>query len=358
MYSVSFILSYFIVILMIGVVTINSFRKFILKYRIFGKAKKRDFQQNPIPNSSGVAFFFIFTLGLIILEPFIESSKILGLIVSSFLIIVTGFWDDLKILNPYKKLLYQIISIVFIVVHNDLILQNLHGFLGIEIIPYWIGLIFTSFIGIFMINSFNLIDGIDGLSSFIAIISFLSFAIIFWGIDSKGFFGICFLMVGILAAYIPFNFGSQQTKVFMGDSGSMFIGLILFVMSMIVVNTPAPIIDRLFDRSILPVAPLVIFIIPIIDSASIYLYRLSKGRSPFSADKFHIHHIFLSFTKSHLISSLAISSLLILTIVIFAISAFNFNSLFFISSYFILIFFMIIIVNLLRIYFKKDLNNL
>ena len=104
----------------------------------------------------------------------------------------------------------------------------------------------------------------------------------------------------------------------MGDSGSMFIGLLLFVMSMTVVNTSAPIIDRLFDRSILPVAPLVIFIFPIIDTASIYLYRLSKGRSPFSADKFHIHHIFLSFTKSHLIYSLAISSLLIFVIVIFA----------------------------------------
>ena len=358
MYNPLFILCYFIVILMIGLITINSFRKFILKYRIFGKAKKRDFQQNPIPNSSGVAFFFVFTLGLIILEPFIESSQILGLIVSSFLIIITGFWDDLKILNPYKKLFYQIFAVVFIVLHNDMIIQNLHGFLGIEIIPYWFGLIFTSFIGVFMINSFNLIDGIDGLSSFLAIISFLSFAIIFWGIDSKGYFGICFLMIGILVSYIPFNFGSKQYKVFMGDSGSMFIGLLLFVMSMTVVNTSAPIIDRLFDRSILPVAPLVIFIFPIIDTASIYLYRLSKGRSPFSADKFHIHHIFLSFTKSHLISSLAISSLLIFVIVIFALSAFNLNTLIFISSYFILIFVMIIVANLFRIYFKKELSNL
>ena len=215
MYNPLFVLCYFIVILLIGLITINSFRKFILKYRIFGKAKKRDFHQNPIPNSSGVAFFFIFTLGLIILEPFIESSKILGLIVSSFLIIVTGFWDDLKILNPYKKLLYQIISIVFIVVHNDLILQNLHGFLGIGIIPYWIGLIFTSFIGIFMINSFNLIDGIDGLAGSFGFISSICFAILFYKLNLYAYVILSVSLSGSLLGFLRYNF-SVKNKIFMG----------------------------------------------------------------------------------------------------------------------------------------------
>ena len=117
--------------------------------------------------------------------------------------------------------------------------------------------------------------------------------------------------------------GSREFEVlFDASKGSaaatMFIGFILFVMSMLIVNSTAPILDNLpFDRAIIPIAPLTIFILPIIDTASIYLYRLSVGRSPFSADKYHIHHLILLFTKSHLISSLVLSCLLMFTIFLY-----------------------------------------
>ena len=358
MYSFNFIVGYIIIISMIGMVMINSFRSFIITYRIFGKAKKRDFHKQPVPNSCGVVFLFLFILGLIILEPFIEKKDLTGLIAGGFIICVTGFWDDLKIMRAYKKLFYQIIAVVFIVIHNELAIENLHGFLGIELINPIIGLIFTTFIGVFMINAFNLIDGIDGLSGITAIISFAAFAIIFWLLDYKGYFGTCFLMIGIILSYLPFNF-SNKRKVFMGDSGSMFIGYILFVMTMLVVNTANPIIDNLlFDHAVLPIVPLVIFIVPIIDSASIYLYRLSIGRSPFSADKFHLHHILLLYTNSHLVSTLTISALLIFVIVLFSIMVFQTTTVFFISSYFVLLFSMILIINIIRIKSKEKLAKL
>ena len=357
MYTITFIFCFIIVIMMIGVVMINSFRRFIIKYRIFGKTKKRDFHKYPIPNSCGVVFLFLFTLGLIILEPFIEKTDLIGFIAGGFIICVTGFWDDLKIMSPYKKIFYQLIAVVFIVVHNGLVIHNLYGFLGIETMNPIVGLVFTTFIGVFMINAFNLIDGIDGLAAITAIISFAAFSIVFWLLDYKGYFGICFLMIGIIASYLPFNF-SKKRKVFMGDSGSMFIGYILFIMSMLVVNTNAPIIDNLlFDRAVLPVVPLVIFCIPIIDTASIYLYRLSIGKSPFSADKLHIHHFFLLFTKSHLLSTLLMSAFLLFVIVSFSLMVSSTTTVFFISSYFVLFFSMIIISNIIRIMHKKQLNK-
>ena len=357
MYSFFFIFSYFIVILVIGIITINSYRRFIIKYRIYGKAKKRDFHKQPIPNSCGVVFFFVFTLGLIILEPFLSGSDILGLIVSCFVICVTGFWDDLKIMSPYKKLFYQVIAVGFIVIHNDLVIENLNGFIGIRELSPLPGTIFTTFIGVFMINSFNLIDGIDGLSGITSIISFFAFSIIFWVLDFKGYFGVCFLLIAIIAAYLPFNFSTKR-KTFMGDSGSMFIGFILFVMSMLVVNSSAPILNHLFNPAIIPVAPLCIFILPIIDSASIYLYRLSIGRSPFSPDKFHLHHIFLLLTKSHLVSSLAISAFLGSCIIVFSLLAFRISTIQLISSYFILIFTLVILINIARVILKKRLSKL
>ena len=133
-------------------------------------------------------------------------------------------------------------------------------------------------------------------------------------------------MIGIMGSYLPFNF-SKKRKVFMGDSGSMFIGYILFVMSMLVVNSTAPVLDNLsFDRAIIPIVPLTIFILPIIDTASIYLYRLSVGRSPFSPDKYHMHHLILMFTKSHLVSSLVMCCLLMFTIFLFSFLVFKSSS--------------------------------
>ena len=357
MYSFTFIFSFIVVILLIGLLMINSFRRFIIIYRIFGKAKKRDFHKKPIPNSIGVVFFVLFILGVIVLEPFLEKKDLIGLIVGGVVICLTGFWDDLKIMSPIKKLFYQILAVSFIVLHNGLVIQNLHGFLGIEILNPILGIPFTIFIGIFMINAFNLIDGIDGLAALTAIISFAAFSIAFWVIDSKGYFGLCVLMIGIMGSYLPFNF-SKKRKVFMGDSGSMFIGYILFVMSMLVVNTTAPIIDNLsFDRAVVPIIPLVIFIIPIIDSASIYLYRLSVGRNPFSADRFHLHHLFLLLMKSHLVSSLVMCCLLVFTIFLFSLIVFKLTTVLFISLYFVLIFSMIILSNIIRIMHKKELNK-
>ena len=358
MYSLPFVFSFILVTMIIGMVMISSFRRFIITYRVFGKTKKRDFHKQPIPNSCGVVFLLLLILGLIVLEPFISKSDLTGLIAGGVIICITGFWVDLKIMSLYKKLFYQIVTIGFVVLHNGLVIQNLHGFLGIDIINPIIGLVFTTFIGVFMINAFNLIDGIDGLAGMTAIISFAAFSIVFWLLDYKGYFGICFLMVGIIASYLPFNF-SKKRKVFMGDSGSMFIGYILFIMSMLVVNTNAPIIDNLlFDRAVLPVVPLVIFCIPIIDTASIYLYRLSIGKSPFSPDKLHIHHLFLLFTKSHLLSTLMMSAFLIFVIISFSLMVSRTTTVFFISSYFVLFFSMVLVTILIRIYSKEQLNKL
>ena len=102
----------------------------------------------------------------------------------------------------------------------------------------------------------------------------------------------------------------------------------------------------------------VIFIIPIIDSASIYLYRLSIGRSPFSADKFHLHHLFLLYTNSHLVSTLSISSLYIFVIVLFSLMVFSSTTVFFISAYFMLIFALILVSNIVRIKSKEKLAKL
>jgi len=129
--------------MVIGMFTIISFRRFIITYRIFGRAKKRDYHKQPIPNSIGVVFLLLFILGSIVLESFFEKTELTGLIAGGVIICLTGFWDDLKIMSPYRKLFYQIFAVSFIVLHNGLVIQNLYGFLGIEILNPILGIPFT-----------------------------------------------------------------------------------------------------------------------------------------------------------------------------------------------------------------------
>ena len=357
MYTFYFIFGFIIVNVIIGTLMINSYRQLIIMYRIFGKAKKRDIHKQPIPNSCGVVFLVLSMLSIIVLESFFDKTELVGFIVTGTLICIIGFWDDLKIINTYKKLIYQLLIISFVVVHNDLEIQNLYGFLGIHELNPILGHMFSIFIGVFMINSFNLIDGIDGLAGAIAVISFVSFGIVFWILDDKQHFGVCIAMVGIILAYLPFNFSTKR-KVFMGDSGALFIGFILFMMTMSVVNTSAPIAYNLtIDRFVIPIIPLAIFIVPIVDTSSIYLYRILLGKSPFLPDKLHLHHKFLLLTKSHLLATLTIVSLNIIVIATFALAVFKLNSIAFITSYFVFLLCVFLLSIFLKYRYKKELNG-
>ena len=353
MYSISFILKYITFVTIAGIVAIGYYRRLILTFRIFGKPKKRDFHKNPLPNSVGIVFAILFLIGSLPLIPYVKNIQtFLALFICLFFLSLIGFWDDLKIMNTKKKLVYQIILVIITVILNDLVLKNLHGFLGINEVPSLLGLLLSVFIGVFMVNAFNLIDGIDGLAGFISIIAFTSFAIIFWVLDYKFYFGLCLLLIGIILAYLPFNF-SRKRKVFMGDSGSLFIGFIIFIMTMIVVTNMEPIDTSLIHRSILPIAPMTIFLVPMVDSLSIYIYRLSLGVSPFAPDRLHIHHLALRITNSHLMSSIGISSIKLFLIAMFSYLAFQMHHSYFIGLFFGVFFGLVFFTIYLRIRLKR-----
>ena len=357
LYSIEFISVYLITTMLLSIFAINSFRRFILIFRIFGKPKKRDFHKTPVPNSAGIVFLFLFLIGCIPIVTYIKDLRsFFYLTICMIILTVVGFWDDLKIMSAKRKLVYEILIIISAVLADNLVITNLNGFLGLYEIPLWIGFALTVFIGVFMINSFNLIDGIDGLSGFISIIAFTSFAVIFWVLDYKACFGICILMIGIILAYLPFNF-SNKRKVFMGDSGALFIGFLLFIMTMMVVTSDEPIIHRLIHKSILPIAPMTIFLYPMVDTASIYMHRLTLGQSPFVPDRWHTHHLILRLTNSHLMSSILISAMSLLIVALFSYLAFWMSAFNFIALFFGVFLSLIFAVSYLRVYLKRQERN-
>ena len=354
LYSIEFISVYIITTMLLSIFAINSFRRFIVIFRIFGKPKKRDYHKTPVPNSAGIVFLFLFLIGCLPIVTYIKDLRsFFYLTICMVILTVVGFWDDLKIMSAKRKLVYEIFIISAAVIADNLVLTNLNGFLGLHELPLWFGFPFTVFIGVFMINSFNLIDGIDGLSGFISIIAFTSFAALFWVLDYKACFGICILAIGIISAYLPFNF-SNKRKVFMGDSGALLIGFLLFLMTMMVVTSNEPIIQRLIHKSILPIAPMTIFLYPMVDTASIYLHRLALGQSPFIPDKWHTHHLILRLTNSHLMSSVLISVISLFIIALFSYFAFMMSAVNFIALFFGVFLTLLFAIFYLRLHLRRQ----
>jgi len=165
-------------------------------------------------------------------------------------------------------------------------------------LPIWSLIGLTTIAIILITNSYNLIDGIDGLAGAMGIVSMTWFAIWFYFIGQYALSIIAFSTTGALVAFLIFNW--QPSRIFMGDTGALMIGLTLSYFSIQFLNTNEslePIHPMKFDSS---VGMLVcVLIVPIFDTSRVVIFRLRKGLSPFRADKNHIHHQFLKLGYGH-----------------------------------------------------------
>lgn len=210
-----------------------------------------------------------------------------------------GIKDDILIIDPMKKLAGQIIAAAILVVFADIRISNLYGLFHIGQLPYIASLLVTVFVFIVIINGFNLIDGIDGLASGAGIVSSLVFALWFWKTGDIPYAIFCFSFIGSLSAFFVYNVFGEKNKIFLGDTGSMLIGFILSILTCHFLQ------EELVSNGNInfPAAPALvigILIIPLYDSLRVFILRVSNGKSPFKADRQHIHHRLLQLGLSHL----------------------------------------------------------
>ena len=307
--SISFIILYGFVACIASNLFLQVLREIILELNLFPKQKTRDIHSKSVPSLLGLGFGF-----LLLLSTFFFSDiypiyfNYWSFIISFFIVIFLGVFDDIMLLGSYKKLFFQILAIFILLSYNDhLVIDNLNFFLGITEIPEPFNLIFTGFIGIIMINGLNLIDGIDGFAAIISIACFSLFGGIFFMINNYPILILATAYVAIIIGYVPINI-SKTKKGFMGDSGSLFLGFGLYVFTLVFIQSDYSMLlsTIISSKSLLPLIPLTIFFIPILDILSIYSYRISIGKNPLVADNFHIHHMLIWFTG---LSHLAVSAL-------------------------------------------------
>ncbi|AGB42342.1 UDP-N-acetylmuramyl pentapeptide phosphotransferase/UDP-N-acetylglucosamine-1-phosphate transferase [Halobacteroides halobius DSM 5150] len=235
------------------------------------KPNKRRVNVKPIPNLGGLAIYAGVILGLLFLEV---NSQIKGIMVCSTLIVGLGLIDDLYELSALTKLLGQII-IVLILTLFGIKINFIRG--------YYIGILSIPVTLIWMlgtINTINLIDGLDGLAGGITVISAVPLAIVAYYQGQMLTVLLTVVLIGATLGFLRYNFNPAQ--IFMGDTGSMFLGFMLGVIA--ITGALKSVTVLTFVTSILALG------IPIFDTLFAILRRKLSGKSIFKADKNHLHH--------------------------------------------------------------------
>ena len=248
-----------------------------------------------IPRLGGIAFYLSIILTSLLTARQGEWNAEFQFYAASIIIFAIGLKDDLSGVHRHTKLFIQAVVAIIITVAGDIRITNLHGIFGLYQLNYWSGIILSILIVIFVVNSFNLIDGIDGLAASLGVVACGTFGVYFMQIGQTSLAALSFSAASALVAFLKFNF--SPAKIFMGDAGSLFIGLLCAVLAIKFIGlNHVPSTYSFINAPIIAAAAL---IIPIFDTASVIFIRLKNKTSPFKPDRNHIHHSLLLLGLSH-----------------------------------------------------------
>jgi UDP-N-acetylmuramyl pentapeptide phosphotransferase/UDP-N-acetylglucosamine-1-phosphate transferase len=253
----------------------------------------------PTPNLGGVAIFAGVSISSVVFTGITTAHELKYIIAAMLIIFFVGLKDDLYPMVAYKKFMGQTVAVLFILIPGDFHLTSLQGLFGITELSYLVSIIITYILFMALINSFNLIDGIDGLSSGIGILTSIFFGIMFLMGNHMAYAVMSFILASSLLAFFYYNVFSKKYKIFLGDTGSMLIGLILAIFAVRFLNFES--YNLFFSKTqAAPAVLLCVLIVPIFDTARVFILRILRGKSPFEADRTHIHHRLLDLSGTHL----------------------------------------------------------
>lgn len=265
------------------------------------RPNKRMSHTGEVPNIGGLDICFSFLLTYLIFE-FNTLQQSQFLLIGVFAIMMVGFVDDILILPPLTKLLCELAAGVALISFADIRLTNLHGFMGIEVLPDVWSYVLSFFVLAAIINAINLIDGVDGLASGLGMLYCSFFGTWFYLTGDAPWCILAICLVGSLGVFFCYNvFGGKRTKIFMGDSGSLLVGYMLtaFVFRFCEMNAYETLPDWL-HMSAAPAVAISVLSVPIFDTLRVSLARIKNHKSPFQPDKNHIHHLLLATGLNHL----------------------------------------------------------
>jgi len=288
------------------------------RYRLYPRIRERDVHTKPTPRLGGIAMFFgmVAAMGVAALLPafdlvFSEPGPIIGLGLAALLIVIVGVADDIWDLDWTVKLVAQILAAGILAWQGIQLFTLPIG--GQAIYSPWLSLIFTIVAVVLVMNAVNFIDGLDGLVAGVATIAggvFFIYAYLLQSRAQTDYFNLASLttaiLIGACLGFIILNW--HPAKLFMGDAGALLVGLTMAASTISItgrvdssVAGTGEYFTAYFAPAFIPILlPLAVLAVPLLDFALAVVRRVSAGRSPFSADRKHLHHRLLDMGHSHL----------------------------------------------------------
>lgn len=280
----------------------------LIAYRrnLFDEVNARKIHKGLVPRLGGMAFvpvIFVSIATVLLVNLYmgyvgfsLALSRSYLVLLSEFIALeilyIIGIADDLIGIKYRAKFVMQIIC-AFVLICGGVCFSNLEGVLGIWRLSPWLSVPFTAVVIVFLINAINLIDGIDGLASGLSSITCMIYGISFYFLGEYAYAVLSFATLGVLVPFYYFNvFGNRlkHKKIFMGDTGSLTIGLMLTVLGTILYTHSSTRMMEI-NTAVLAFSP---WIVPCFDVVRVYMLRIRQHRNPFQPDMNHIHHKILA----------------------------------------------------------------
>ena len=263
-------------------------QKLFIKKNLFDDINHRSSHNTFATRTGGIGVFL--TLLLISFYYYFNGVKIFdySLFIPLGIMFIVGVYDDFYNADFKLKFFFQII-VAKILIDQGYVIENFYGFLGFNDVSWLFAQVSTIFVFLVIVNAFNFIDGIDGLAISITIKCLLIILLISSNVSDQTILNQ--LLISSLLPLYYFNF-KKTNKVFLGDSGSLLLGTVVSISLFTILNTESKIIYELpLNKAFLAV---LLVIYPLVDLARVFFIRISNGKSPFTADKNHIHHILIN----------------------------------------------------------------
>ena len=302
--SVSFVITF---------LAIPAIIKIAEQKKLYDLPDDRKLHTRPIASLGGVGIFGGFFIASILAIPAAINPEFQYFFAAATVIFFLGIKDDMLVLSANKKFIGQVIATGILIHFGDIRITSMHGLLGITEIPLAISYLLSYISIIVIINAFNLIDGIDGLAGTLGLLTMTVFGAYFFMANMPAYSILAFSLAGSMLAFLLFNY--NPAKIFMGDSGSLILGLVNAILVIKFITIADNRNAGYFLESSVAIG-FSILMVPLTDTLRVFSMRIFKGRSPFSADREHIHHLLLDRGLNHKYVTLCCVSLNIMFIAV------------------------------------------
>jgi UDP-N-acetylmuramyl pentapeptide phosphotransferase/UDP-N-acetylglucosamine-1-phosphate transferase len=265
------------------------------------------------PSLGGIGIFAGTLFSVIAWIPYQLFGGLQYILCSCIVIFLIGVKDDIIPSRPAKKLGGQIFAAFILVYAADVRLTSLYGIFGITELSLVASYFLSIFTIIVIINAFNLIDGVNGLTGVISIVAATGFGAWFFLADHPEYSILASALIGSTVAFLKYNW--TPAKIFMGDTGSLLLGLLMSVLTLKFIEfhlEVAP--DQFFYMPAGPAAAIGALIVPLFDTLRVFITRLARGRSPLQPDRNHIHHLLIDLGLNHVQTTLVLGTIAVLFI--------------------------------------------